>query len=169
MGAAAPRRCPAGADPSYPVGYRLRPHFPPITTSAAALLSPHLKDWSVSEVLLRAPLAPQIPYFNAPIFLENKTQIGKVDEILGQINCVVSGAGRHMSAVVWCGGADVMWWCRATRSDRDVGPAAHCVHYLGLAEPLDQVAAASSSLTSILGTDAELLAMTLPPWGSTSP
>lgn len=31
----------------------------------------------------------QIPYFNAPIFLENKTQIGKVDEILGQINTVV--------------------------------------------------------------------------------
>lgn len=31
----------------------------------------------------------QIPYFNAPIFLENKTQIGKVDEILGQINSVV--------------------------------------------------------------------------------
>jgi H/ACA ribonucleoprotein complex subunit 1 len=28
----------------------------------------------------------KIPYFNAPIFLENKTQIGKVDEILGPIN-----------------------------------------------------------------------------------
>ena len=27
-----------------------------------------------------------IPYFNAPIYLENKTQIGKVDEILGPIN-----------------------------------------------------------------------------------
>lgn len=32
----------------------------------------------------------QIPYFNAPIFLENKTQIGKVEEILGPINNVVS-------------------------------------------------------------------------------
>lgn len=30
----------------------------------------------------------KIPYFNAPIFLENKTQIGKVDEILGPINQV---------------------------------------------------------------------------------
>ena len=29
---------------------------------------------------------PKIPYFNAPIFLENKSQIGKVDEILGPIN-----------------------------------------------------------------------------------
>lgn len=29
-----------------------------------------------------------ISYFNAPIYLENKTQIGKVDEILGPINQV---------------------------------------------------------------------------------
>ena len=29
---------------------------------------------------------PKIPYFNAPVFLENKTQIGKVDDILGPIN-----------------------------------------------------------------------------------
>ncbi|KAI8579203.1 hypothetical protein K450DRAFT_243249 [Umbelopsis ramanniana AG] len=28
----------------------------------------------------------KIPYFNAPIFIENKTQIGKVDEILGPLN-----------------------------------------------------------------------------------
>ncbi|CAD6505061.1 BgTH12-00560 [Blumeria graminis f. sp. triticale] len=28
----------------------------------------------------------KIPYFNAPIFLQNKTSIGKVDEILGPIN-----------------------------------------------------------------------------------
>ncbi|KAH0542376.1 hypothetical protein FGG08_003221 [Glutinoglossum americanum] len=30
----------------------------------------------------------KIPYFNAPIYLENKTAIGKVDEILGPINQV---------------------------------------------------------------------------------
>lgn len=29
-----------------------------------------------------------MPYFNAPIFLENKTQIGKVEEIFGPINNV---------------------------------------------------------------------------------
>ncbi|KAI8339920.1 H/ACA ribonucleoprotein complex, subunit Gar1/Naf1 [Chlamydoabsidia padenii] len=29
---------------------------------------------------------PKIPYFNAPIYLENKSQIGKVDEILGPLN-----------------------------------------------------------------------------------
>ncbi|GAV51732.1 hypothetical protein ZYGR_0AF02030 [Zygosaccharomyces rouxii] len=28
----------------------------------------------------------KIPYFNAPIYLENKTQVGKVDEILGPMN-----------------------------------------------------------------------------------
>lgn len=28
----------------------------------------------------------QIPHFNAPIYLQNKSQIGKIDEILGPIN-----------------------------------------------------------------------------------
>lgn len=28
----------------------------------------------------------KIPFFNAPIYLQNKTQIGKVDEIFGPIN-----------------------------------------------------------------------------------
>ncbi|KAI9033162.1 Gar1/Naf1 RNA binding region-domain-containing protein [Hyaloraphidium curvatum] len=28
----------------------------------------------------------KVPYFNAPIYLENKSQIGKVDEILGPLN-----------------------------------------------------------------------------------
>lgn len=32
----------------------------------------------------------KIPYFNAPIYLQNKTQIGKVDEIFGPINESVS-------------------------------------------------------------------------------
>eukprot|EP01138_Halocafeteria_seosinensis_P001097 gb/GECG01001122.1/.p1 GENE.gb/GECG01001122.1/~~gb/GECG01001122.1/.p1 ORF type:complete len:204 (+),score=26.68 gb/GECG01001122.1/:1-612(+) len=31
----------------------------------------------------------KVPYFNAPIFLHNKTQIGKVDEILSQISNVM--------------------------------------------------------------------------------
>lgn len=32
----------------------------------------------------------KVPYFNAPVYLENKTMIGKVDEILGPINEFVS-------------------------------------------------------------------------------
>ena len=31
-----------------------------------------------------------IPYFNAPVYLENKQQIGKVDEIFGPIKDFVS-------------------------------------------------------------------------------
>ena len=31
-----------------------------------------------------------VPYFNAPIYLENKEQIGKVDEIFGAIRDYVS-------------------------------------------------------------------------------
>ncbi|KAI3661809.1 hypothetical protein MP638_003817 [Amoeboaphelidium occidentale] len=31
----------------------------------------------------------KVPYFNAPVYLQNKTQIGKVDEILGPINEVM--------------------------------------------------------------------------------
>ncbi|PSN62644.1 hypothetical protein BS50DRAFT_577557 [Corynespora cassiicola Philippines] len=31
---------------------------------------------------------PKIPYFNAPIYLENKTPVGKVDEICGPLNQV---------------------------------------------------------------------------------
>lgn len=39
-------------------------------------------------VCTRLASQSKIPYFNAPIYLENKTQIGKVDEILGPINQV---------------------------------------------------------------------------------
>ena len=37
-------------------------------------------------VCARLPTQSKIPYFNAPIYLQNKTQIGKVDEILGPMN-----------------------------------------------------------------------------------
>lgn len=32
----------------------------------------------------------KVPYFNAPIYLQNKEQIGKVDEIFGQLRDFVS-------------------------------------------------------------------------------
>ncbi|KAG8843478.1 H/ACA snoRNP pseudouridylase subunit [Tulasnella sp. 330] len=38
------------------------------------------------EMLCNATMAEKVPKFNAPIYLENKSQIGKVDEILGPIN-----------------------------------------------------------------------------------
>ena len=39
------------------------------------------------EILCQS-INTKIPYFNAPIYLENKSQIGKVDEILGPLNQV---------------------------------------------------------------------------------
>jgi H/ACA ribonucleoprotein complex subunit 1 len=41
-----------------------------------------------SEMVCKSTLKDQVPYFNAPVYLENKTKIGKVDEILGAINDV---------------------------------------------------------------------------------
>lgn len=42
---------------------------------------------AVEDEMLCASLMPdKVPYFNAPIYLQNKSVIGKVDEILGPIN-----------------------------------------------------------------------------------
>jgi H/ACA ribonucleoprotein complex subunit 1 len=42
---------------------------------------------SVEDEMLCSSLMPdRVPYFNAPIYLQNKSVIGKVDEILGPIN-----------------------------------------------------------------------------------
>lgn len=38
------------------------------------------------EMLCTSTMADKVPYFNAPIYLQNKSIIGKVDEILGPIN-----------------------------------------------------------------------------------
>ncbi|TIB14159.1 hypothetical protein E3P92_02047 [Wallemia ichthyophaga] len=39
-----------------------------------------------ADMLCSSTNAAKVPYFNAPIYLQNKNQIGKVDEILGPIN-----------------------------------------------------------------------------------
>ena len=41
------------------------------------------------EMVCKATI-DKVPYFNAPVFLENKSLIGKVDEILGPINGYVN-------------------------------------------------------------------------------
>merc|ERR1711964_363252 len=38
------------------------------------------------EAIIRLSSADQVPMFNAPIYLENKQQIGKVNEVFGPIN-----------------------------------------------------------------------------------
>ena len=35
-------------------------------------------------------LIDKVPYFNAPIFTESKSQIGKIEEVFGRVNSVVS-------------------------------------------------------------------------------
>jgi len=41
------------------------------------------------EMVCKSTLDQKVPYFNAPIYLENISQIGKVDEILGAITNVM--------------------------------------------------------------------------------
>ena len=42
---------------------------------------------AVEDEMLCSSLMPDmVPYFNAPIYLQNKSVIGKVDEILGPVN-----------------------------------------------------------------------------------
>jgi H/ACA ribonucleoprotein complex subunit 1 len=49
---------------------------------------------SESELMCKCT-QDKIPYFNAPIYLENKSQIGKVEEILGPITEVVRPNVAH--------------------------------------------------------------------------
>ncbi|KAG8687817.1 H/ACA snoRNP pseudouridylase subunit [Ceratobasidium sp. 395] len=42
---------------------------------------------AVEDEMLCSSLIPdKVPHFNAPIYLQNKSQIGKIDEILGPVN-----------------------------------------------------------------------------------
>ncbi|XP_034944213.1 H/ACA ribonucleoprotein complex subunit 1 [Chelonus insularis] len=40
-------------------------------------------EWSVQDDLVAKADIEQVPFFNAPIYTENKQQIGKIDEIFG--------------------------------------------------------------------------------------
>ncbi|XP_043470877.1 H/ACA ribonucleoprotein complex subunit 1-like, partial [Leptopilina heterotoma] len=42
-------------------------------------------EWTAQDDLVAKVDIEQVPYFNAPIYLENKQQIGKIDEIFGNI------------------------------------------------------------------------------------
>ncbi|KAL6949855.1 hypothetical protein ACO0QE_000519 [Hanseniaspora vineae] len=62
-------------------GGRPMPQGPPDTVlEMGAFLHPCEGD------IVCKSINPKVPYFNAPIYLENKTQVGKVDEILGPLN-----------------------------------------------------------------------------------
>lgn len=42
-------------------------------------------QWSVEDMIVIKGEIEQIPFFNAPIYTANKQQIGKIDEIFGNI------------------------------------------------------------------------------------
>lgn len=42
-------------------------------------------DFTCEDDLVLKSEIEDVPYFNAPIFLENKSQIGKIDEIFGTL------------------------------------------------------------------------------------
>lgn len=48
----------------------------------------------------------KIPYFNAPLYLENKAQIGKVDDIFGAFNEYVSTAQSPITLYAVCTARD---------------------------------------------------------------
>ncbi|GMM54335.1 H/ACA snoRNP pseudouridylase subunit [Maudiozyma humilis] len=62
-------------------GFNRTPEGPPDTVlEMGAFMHP-----CEGDIVCRS-INTKVPYFNAPIYLENKTQIGKVDEILGPLN-----------------------------------------------------------------------------------
>ena len=42
------------------------------------------------DLVCKSTMSDKVPYFNAPVYLENKSQIGKVDDIFGQFRSYVS-------------------------------------------------------------------------------
>ncbi|KFM27297.1 60S ribosomal protein L10 [Auxenochlorella protothecoides] len=59
-----------------------------VSAGAVAVSAGTFEHPCEGEAVIKLADSKQIPYFNAPIFLENKTQVGKVEEIFGQINNV---------------------------------------------------------------------------------
>ena len=56
------------------------PRFPPFSEMGSFM---HAVE---DEMLCQSLMPDKVPYFNAPIYLQNKSVIGRVDEILGPIN-----------------------------------------------------------------------------------
>jgi H/ACA ribonucleoprotein complex subunit 1 len=68
----------------FSVCYSMLPMSKELMASAAELGSfVHAVE---DEMLCSSVIPDKVPHFNAPIYLQNKSQIGKIDEILGPIN-----------------------------------------------------------------------------------
>lgn len=57
----------------------------------------------------------QVPYFNAPIFLQNKTQVGKIEEIFGSITVPVRALlSAHPPFAVFALRKKARYFCHGT-------------------------------------------------------
>ncbi|KAL5490120.1 GAR1 [Sanghuangporus weigelae] len=63
-------------------GFQHRDAGPPDTVLEMGSFVHAVED----EMLCASSMPDKVPHFNAPIYLQNKSEIGKVDEILGPIN-----------------------------------------------------------------------------------
>jgi len=63
-------------------GFQQRDMGPPDTVHEMGTFVHAVED----EMLCVGTMPEKVPFFNAPIYLENKNLIGKVDEVLGPIN-----------------------------------------------------------------------------------
>ncbi|KAG8217402.1 H/ACA ribonucleoprotein complex, subunit Gar1/Naf1 [Butyriboletus roseoflavus] len=63
-------------------GFQQRDAGPPDTVLEIGSFTHAVED----EMLCASLIPDKVPYFNAPIYLQNKSVVGKVDEILGPIN-----------------------------------------------------------------------------------
>ena len=69
-------------------GRRDEDYGPPETVVASGTFMHPCEDL----IVLKSSNKDTVPFFNAPIFLENKQQVGKVDEIFGPVKDYVSAA-----------------------------------------------------------------------------
>ncbi|KAG6376030.1 Gar1/Naf1 RNA binding region-domain-containing protein [Boletus reticuloceps] len=63
-------------------GFQQRDAGPPDTVLEIGSFMHAVED----EMLCASLVSDKVPYFNAPVYLQNKSVVGKVDEILGPIN-----------------------------------------------------------------------------------
>lgn len=68
-------------------GYRDGPAGDPLKPSSFSSLGTFLHSCE-NDMVVTSTLSAQVPHFNAYIFLENHSPVGRIDEILGPINQV---------------------------------------------------------------------------------
>lgn len=83
--ATTPLPTPSSVITNHPISFPINPPNPPPPSPTELGTFLHAVE---DEMLCLTTLQEKVPYFNAPIYLQNKTPIGKVDEILGPINQV---------------------------------------------------------------------------------